>query len=1060
MRVLVVFAVLAAFASSCTGCSCMPMPTPITIAPDALPGATVGTPYAADLSSPDGRAPITFTLAAGDLPGGMTLTNEGHLSGVPVTDATSRFTVRAVDAAGASGTKMYELVVSPTPISIAPAVLADAIRGVAYVAQVSGSGGVGGYVFTLESGALPPGLTINSGGVISGRATMSGTFTFTLHAVDALGHAGSGSLRLRVVDPNLTLAPATLPTGLVGVAWSQVLSADGGMDPYTFSIDSGALPPGLTLSSSGLLSGVPTAAGVSNFTVLVLDANGNMGTFPRTITVSAQSITVTPDTLAPVELGTAVSIDFGATGGTAPYTFSVSAGTLPGGLTLSSSGHLSGTALNAATLNFNVQAIDATSARGEKSYALTIVPATLTINPPSLPAALVGSAYSQQLTTTGGTGPWLYQLTTGSLPVGLTLSSGGLITGTPSSAGTATFTVHSVDQFGNEGTRTYTLVATTITLTVTPATLPAAVVSTPYSQTLSASGGQAPYTFTLLTGTPPAGLSLSSSGLLSGTPASAGTAMFTVLATDSNGATGQRSYSLDVSGGATGLTISPATLPPATVGTSYSAQLSASGGTAPYTFGLNSGALPAGLSLSSAGLISGTPTALAIPQSFRVMADDGTASGTIDYTLDVRAADGGLTGTGTCAAAYSGGTLPFTATDVLGGASADDSLCSAAATSGGEKTWRFVIDGGTRVTATVTVLDGGLQPVISLRRNACDPTGFGQACAMSGSAAETTRVVADDVPAGVYFVTVDSEQLTSGVFRLDVALSSPAIDSSGASCATPAPLVLSAGAVELEATTNGATDDGELDQCSTAGDPDRNYLYTAPASGQTATAFSAWTLEELGGNVVLGLRAGCDGGVECRVSPGNGLSIGGAARLTRTFDAGTSTQVWVDVASPFNPGATLPFHLRVREAPVASAAVGDCSVASTALTQGASFAGTTLGLTSHFGNPTTQYSGPSCTTSGHSGADTVYRFVPSANGSFTFRLAPERGADFSMIALSQCDPTQCLGVADPLGVQYAAGEPFSLTVSGTAGQPIYLVVDTASQSVGTADQGGFIVSVE
>ena len=119
----------------------------------------------------------------------------------------------------------------------------------------------------------------------------------------------------------------------------------------------------------------------------------------------------------------------------------------------------------------------------------------LTVSPPTLPNGTVGTAYSQTLTATGSAGPFTYSVISGSLPTGLALSSGGVLSGTPSAAGTQTFTVQAMDLSFNAGTRTYSLTIIPTPLAINPPSLPVGTVGTAYSQTVTASGGTGPYTF-------------------------------------------------------------------------------------------------------------------------------------------------------------------------------------------------------------------------------------------------------------------------------------------------------------------------------------------------------------------------------------------------------------------------------------------------------------------------------------------------------------------------------------------------------------------------------------
>jgi type VI secretion system secreted protein VgrG len=149
-------------------------------------------------------------------------------------------------------------------------------------------------------------------------------------------------------------------------------------------------------------------------------------------------------------------------------------------------------------------------------------------------------------------------------------------------------------------------------ITLAPATLPNTSVGTPYSQQITASGGTAPYVFTLTSGTLPTGLTLTPAGLIAGTPTASGTFTFTIRATDANGCFASIAYTIVVAAvpppTCPAIAINPPTVPDGTTGTPYSQQFTGSGGTGPYVFTLVGGTLPAGLTLTAAGLLAGTPT--------------------------------------------------------------------------------------------------------------------------------------------------------------------------------------------------------------------------------------------------------------------------------------------------------------------------------------------------------------------------------------------------------------------------------------------------------------------
>lgn len=167
---------------------------------------------------------------------------------------------------------------------------------------------------------------------------------------------------------------------------------------------------------------------------------------------------------------------------------------------------------------------------------------------PALADGREGHAYSQNFGTVGAQTPVTFSVVAGALPAGLSLSSGGALTGTlsTSGAGSYAFTVRSVDALTAREEFAYTLEVLDVALTPVAAALPAGTVSTPYSQTFSLTNGIAPVVFTVVAGALPAGLTLSSAGVLSGTPTLAGSYAFTVRATDAESVAVQKAYTLEI----------------------------------------------------------------------------------------------------------------------------------------------------------------------------------------------------------------------------------------------------------------------------------------------------------------------------------------------------------------------------------------------------------------------------------------------------------------------------------------------------------------------------------
>jgi len=246
-------------------------------------------------------------------------------------------------------------------------------------------------------------------------------------------------------DEPPTIITTTLPNGLLGTAYNQTLTATG-TAPITWSVINGNLPNGLNLSGAGIISGTPTEVGTFNFTV---QATNSAGSDTKTLSISVlESPTIITTTLPSGTTGTAYNTQLAATG-TSPVTWSLASGNLPTGLTLYSGGTISGTPTTVGTFNFIIQASNSAGS-DTKSLSISITTSTIapTITTTTLPDGKTDTAYSAQLEATGTT-PISWALTSGNLPAGLILYSGGTISGTPTATGTFNFTVQATNSAGN-----------------------------------------------------------------------------------------------------------------------------------------------------------------------------------------------------------------------------------------------------------------------------------------------------------------------------------------------------------------------------------------------------------------------------------------------------------------------------------------------------------------------------------------------------------------------------------------------------------------------------------
>lgn len=536
---------------------------------------------------------------------------------------------------------------SPSPALACP-VNAGQV-GAAYSSMLTTSGGTPPYNFSVN-GPLPAGLTLNSvTGAITGTPTQGNSYPFVIKVTDS-----SGTPLSNTANCGITITPLPLmfkcagPTGEVGVPSLSAFSILGGVAPYSFSITSHTLPPGLNVNgTTGVLSGTPTMAGKFSYTASVMDSSGT--------TAGTQNVSCTT-TIAPgpvvacpantTQVGVGYSSLMSVTGGLAPFTFAISPGALPAGLSLNSStGSVSGTPASTGSFSFAITASDATGLSGgvaTSNCGITVTPPPLTLACAAA-GAQTGIAYTSALAAGGGVPPYSFSVSSGTLPSGLLLDGGtGAISGVPGAVGTFAYTASVADSSGTPaGT-----VSSNCSITVVPApvVLGCAANSTQagaaFNSSFPVSGGIPPYTFTISSGSLPSGLTLDPVlGALTGAPAGPGNFAFGVTVVDSTGTQGGTASSNCA------ITVQPAPVVlacaanSAQLGVPYNSPVTANGGIPPYTFSLGAGSLPPDLLLDPAsGTIAGTPSA-AGSFGFTVSAVDatGTPAGTASMDCSITA---------------------------------------------------------------------------------------------------------------------------------------------------------------------------------------------------------------------------------------------------------------------------------------------------------------------------------------------------------------------------------------------------------------------------------------
>ncbi|MGB6485075.1 MAG: Ig domain-containing protein [Candidatus Acidiferrales bacterium] len=295
-------------------------------------------------------------------------------------------TLTATSNAENSAYETLNIVVSPAPV-ISTTTLPGVLNGADYSEQVIANGGVAPLVFSVSSGSLPPGLNLNTNGFVTGRTTSDGgTYKFSLTVTDQGSPPLTATQAYTLVvapAPALSVATSSLANAAQGTPYSAALAASGGVPPLTWAISSGALPPGLTLTTTtGQISGTPTTQGTFPLTVEVTDSSllPPPPNHPQTATQSL-SLTVGPPnplsivttSLPEADSASLYSQTILETGGVGPFTWTVTNGILPSGMSLeSATGTISGIATAVSTNTFTVQVIDSESPPKSASATLTL----------------------------------------------------------------------------------------------------------------------------------------------------------------------------------------------------------------------------------------------------------------------------------------------------------------------------------------------------------------------------------------------------------------------------------------------------------------------------------------------------------------------------------------------------------------------------------------------------------------------------------------------------------------------------------------------------------------
>jgi hypothetical protein len=653
----------------------------LVINPVVAPNAHINAPYSLSISS--STAIAGWTVLAGQLPTGLTLVpnqfraNFIDIAGTPTQLGTFSFTIQAQDYTLPQTATLDLVIVVDSHVALTKSALKNGGQNQVYSDSFTAINGKPPYTWSI-TGVMPVGLVLNSStGNISGTPTEFGGFSYTVNVADSSSPVQTDSAQsILNIAQQLQILVNLFPT-YINQPYNSSFFAIGGSYPYRWSLNSGNLPPGLTLDASGNLSGTPTVLGSFNFVIQATDS-GNPAyvvTKPVTLNVTPTPLNIFGVPLSPAPLNVVYHSQIPTSGGTPPYFLAIISGNLPPGLSLDgSTGFIDGTPTQNGTYNFQIKGTDSSNPpQTATANDFIVIRSPLGRNDSIATATPVGNSQNVQIPILLSISPYIdpinattanpdtdfYKLVAGGGSIvhvetfaqrsfGVStldsvieiLDQNGnrfhscaqpvytsaclnddldaatvdsaldfRVPGTASS--TTTFYAHVFDWRGDArpDMQYYLNISGVIEpLKISPATLaPGSTRGVNFQQTFTSSGGIGTITWALDGGSFPPGWSLSAAGLLSGVATTDGFYTFAIKATDSANPpqTARAQYTMQI---AEPLVITTsATMPNACANQPYTFQLKTSGGVPPIFYGFFSIGLWVGINLdTSTGIFSGS----------------------------------------------------------------------------------------------------------------------------------------------------------------------------------------------------------------------------------------------------------------------------------------------------------------------------------------------------------------------------------------------------------------------------------------------------------------------
>ncbi len=460
--------------------------------------------------------------------------------------------------------------------------------GTPYSATLEAKWGRAPYTWTATG--VPDGLTLAPDGSLTGVPATAEEATVSVEVTDGRDRSDAATLVLDI-DAPLEILTDELPKWVVDEYQHFALRSVGGELRHYWS--STELPDGIVMNTFGAITGRPTQVGLFPVTWTVADGDGRVASVDLVLEV-VDTFHVIGGDLVDGTVGEAYSDGTTAVGGFPPYTWDARG--LPDGLHVDGQGTVTGIPTVSGTFSGAVIATDSEANTASARVTIFVYQPVVVVTT-ELPVATIGEWWSTALDADGGKGQHHW---TGEVPAGLTLADHGFLSGYPEDAGDLYFTVEVSDDAGRTAQQSL-MIESRDPVEITTTSLPGGTVWESYSAHVAGTGGEPPYTWRM--GSDPVGLDVDDNGHITGTPGAPGEFSASLLLTDASGRTAGARMPIDID---LPLQITTTELVDAAAYDGHTQFLSAYGGEPPYEWSASS--LPPGLSVSNAGLLSGTPT--------------------------------------------------------------------------------------------------------------------------------------------------------------------------------------------------------------------------------------------------------------------------------------------------------------------------------------------------------------------------------------------------------------------------------------------------------------------